>query len=172
MALDREVGWVPCGFGICFSGQSVAGKSVGQENHRYRSGRVRVLVATADRGDWQKIAGALQALGCQPGLASDGLDLLRQIVVDRPDLMLLAAGLPVLDAFRACALIKGHSELRHLPVFVMVPDGDLLGRARARLAGAEDWVTEPPARAELTGLLAGLGLDCVGEDDDPRQVWA
>jgi len=133
---------------------------------------VRALVATADPGLWLQIAGDLQALGCQPGLASDGLDLVRQVVDDRPDVVLLAAGLPALDAFRACALIKRHSELRHLPVFVMVPDGDVLGRARARLAGAEDWVAAPPARADLSGLLAGLGLVCEAEGEGPRQVRA
>jgi DNA-binding response OmpR family regulator len=75
--------------------------------------------------------------------AANGIKLISNIRVDRPDLILLDIMLPWVDGYELCKAVKAHPEYRRIPVvFVSVRNSPQ--EIRAGLAcGADDYVTKP-----------------------------
>jgi DNA-binding response OmpR family regulator len=75
--------------------------------------------------------------------APNGVKLISNIRVDRPDLILLDIMLPWVDGYELCKAIKAHPDYRKIPViFVSVRSSDQ--EIRAGIAcGADDYIAKP-----------------------------
>ena len=75
--------------------------------------------------------------------AANGIKLISNIRVDRPDLILLDIMLPWIDGYELCKAVKAHPEYRKIPV-VFVSVRNSAADIRTGLAcGADDYITKP-----------------------------
>ena len=93
------------------------------------------------------------------GVAS-GYEALKEIVEQRPDLVVLDLDLPVASGFRVLEVLKGDPATAAVPVLVVTALDFAEAKAAAQ-AGADAFLTKPFDAAELAAraerLLAGAG---------------
>ncbi len=97
----------------------------------------------------------LRARGYRVEVARDGFDALGMVFAVNPDLLLLDSGMPRLDGFQVCALVKRAPGFAALPVVILSDCGGLYARVRARLAGSRSCLAKPFTADELLNTVAG-----------------
>lgn len=91
--------------------------------------------------------------GYEVVLATDGAQGLRLAESERPDLVLMDLGLPVLDGWEATRRLKGADGTRAIPVIALTAHAMHGDETRARDAGCDDFDTKP---VDLERLLAKI----------------
>jgi two-component system, chemotaxis family, response regulator PixG len=76
-----------------------------------------------------------------------------QIVRSKPDLLLLDIGMPNLDGYELCALLRRHPRFKHIPIVMVTGNTGFFDRAKAKLAGASGYLTKPFSQAELLKIV-------------------
>src|SRR5205823_4895268 len=87
--------------------------------------------------------------------AADGEEALARVGEQRPDLILLDVELPRMDGFAVCQRLKADPATRGIKVVMLTAAVQTEDRAKARAAGADDYVTKPFSLAGLLTLLGG-----------------
>ena len=70
-----------------------------------------------------------------------------------PDLILLDIGMPNVDGYQLCSLIRKSSNFKHIPIVMVTANKGLINRARANIAGATDYLTKPFNQADLLKMV-------------------
>jgi two-component system, chemotaxis family, response regulator PixG len=86
-------------------------------------------------------------------LISDPLKALLQIARTKPDLILLDVGMPNLDGYELCALLRRHPILKQTPVVMVTGHTGFIDRAKAKIAGASGYLTKPFTKDELQTIV-------------------
>jgi twitching motility two-component system response regulator PilG len=89
----------------------------------------------------------------QVTLIQDSMKALMKITSIRPDLILLDIGMPNVDGYQLCSLIRKSSILKDIPIVMVTGNKGLIDRARARLAGATDYLAKPFVQADLLRMI-------------------
>ncbi|MGF1577225.1 MAG: response regulator [Cyanophyceae cyanobacterium] len=84
---------------------------------------------------------------------NDSLKALMKLTTLKPDLILLDVGMPHVDGYQLCALIRKSSVLKGIPVVMVTGHKGLIDRVRARMAGATDYLTKPFSQDELLQIV-------------------
>lgn len=82
-------------------------------------------------------------------VAVDGEDGVRKAEQERPDLILMDLGLPVMDGWEATQKIKANSELKLIPVIAVTSHAMIGDERRAREVGCDDYLSKPIDEEEL-----------------------
>ncbi len=61
----------------------------------------------------------------------------------KPDLILLDVGMPGVDGYELCRMIRGNEQFKHTPILMVTGNTGDLDRSMATDAGASDYVTKP-----------------------------
>lgn len=88
--------------------------------------------------------------------AEDGFDALCKLADLNPAIIFMATGMPRLDGFQSCALIRTSKQFASTPVVLLSSDYGPLEKARAELAGASRFLQKPFARKELLAAVGEL----------------
>jgi two-component system, chemotaxis family, response regulator PixG len=86
-------------------------------------------------------------------LIQDSMKALMKINSIRPDLILLDIGMPNVDGYQLCSLIRKSSNFRNIPIVMVTGNKGLINRARASIAGATDYLTKPFTQADLLKMV-------------------
>jgi two-component system, chemotaxis family, response regulator PixG len=86
-------------------------------------------------------------------MINDPLKALIQIVRSKPDLILLDVGMPNLDGYELCSMLRKHSSFKNTPIVMVTGHTGFIDRAKAKLVGASGYLTKPFTRAELTKMV-------------------
>jgi twitching motility two-component system response regulator PilG len=86
-------------------------------------------------------------------LINDSLKALMKLASIRPDLILLDVGMPNVDGYQLCSLVRKTQIFKETPVVMVTGHKGLLDRARARMAGATDYLTKPFAQDDLLNMV-------------------
>lgn len=78
---------------------------------------------------------------------------LMEIVRIKPDMILLDVGMPQIDGYNLCRLLRNHPFFRTTPIIMVTGNSGLIDRAKARVAGATDYLTKPFTQAELVKMV-------------------
>lgn len=81
--------------------------------------------------------------------AADGEEGVRRAVQDKPDLILMDLGLPLLDGWEATRKLKAHSESKHIPVIAITSHAMVGDELKAREAGCDEYLAKPIDEDEL-----------------------
>src|SRR3989338_7297993 len=95
----------------------------------------------------------LSQAGCQVVLAEDGFDGLSKVVDHHPDVIFIDVMMPRLHGYQTCALIKNHPDFENIPVVMLTSKDTLFDRARAKLAGSDQYLIKPFTKKSLVETI-------------------
>ena len=75
---------------------------------------------------------------------------------EKPDLILMDLGMPVMDGWEATRKIKAQPELRHIPVIAVTSHAMVGDEIQAREAGCDDYIAKPVDENELMEKIKRL----------------
>jgi two-component system, chemotaxis family, response regulator PixG len=82
-------------------------------------------------------------------MINDPVKALMQIVRLKPDLVLLDVGMPNLDGYELCSLLRRHPSFKNTPIIMVTGLTGFIDRAKARMVGASGYLTKPFTQPEL-----------------------
>ncbi len=82
-------------------------------------------------------------------MINDPVKALMQIVRTKPDLILLDVGMPNLDGYELCSLLRRHPSFKDKPIVMVTGLTGFIDRAKAKLVGASGYITKPFTQSEL-----------------------
>jgi CheY-like chemotaxis protein len=103
----------------------------------------RILYIEDNDDNVYMLSRRLMKHGFEVSVASDGEQGVRMARVDRPDLILMDLGLPVLDGWTATRLLKEMPDTRAIPVIALSAHTMAGDRERALAAGCDDYHAKP-----------------------------
>ena len=74
----------------------------------------------------------------------------------QPDLILLTTAMEGLDGFDLCSHLRRHPQYKDVPIILLAKRSGLIGRIRAKLAGASYYISKPVNRTKLMVKLFTL----------------
>jgi len=101
----------------------------------------------------QTINAFLSESNCSVVMINDPLKALMQVIRTKPDLVLLDVGMPNLDGYELCSLMRRHSNFKNTPIIMVTGNTGFIDRARAKLVGASGYLTKPFTKAELLKMV-------------------
>ena len=81
--------------------------------------------------------------------AVDGEDGVRVTEQEKPDLILMDLGMPVMDGWEATRKIKANDALKHIPIIAVTSHAMVGDEIDARKAGCDDYLSKPVDDQEL-----------------------
>jgi CheY-like chemotaxis protein len=81
--------------------------------------------------------------------AVDGEDGIKKAEQEKPDLILMDLGMPVMDGWEATRRIKANQELKAIPVIAVTSHAMVGDEIAAREAGCDDYLAKPVDENEL-----------------------
>lgn len=86
---------------------------------------------------------ALEPAGFRVVQAVDGVDGLRVLDDERPDVIITDINMPNMDGFQLIEAVRGDASRPRVPILVLSTESDDAKKARARSAGATGWIVKP-----------------------------
>ena len=84
---------------------------------------------------------------------TEPLKALMKIIRIKPDLILMDVGMPNIDGYKLCSLIRKYSAFQNTPIVMVTGNKGLIDRAKARIAGATDYMTKPFTQTDLLSIV-------------------
>jgi len=102
----------------------------------------------------QLIAFALKRIqGSRVVEATDGVDALRKLAVQRFDMLLVDINMPIMDGLKLVSLIRGDPANKDIPIIIITTEGAEEDRKRALSLGANAYLAKPIQTQELLKLV-------------------
>jgi twitching motility two-component system response regulator PilG len=86
-------------------------------------------------------------------IINNSMTALLEIMRFKPDLILMDVGMPQVDGYELCKLIRRHQLFKTTPIIMVTGNTGLIDRAKAKLAGATDYMTKPFTQDELLTMV-------------------
>jgi PAS domain S-box-containing protein len=116
----------------------------------------RILIVDDERPTRQILEAMLKPEGFVLSNAGSAEEALAMVAEQAPDLILLDIILPGMDGYELTAKLKGNPSTRAIPIVIITALDDRNARMLGLSAGAEDFVTKPVDRAELSIRVRNL----------------
>lgn len=114
-----------------------------------------ILVVDDEAMNRELLHDLLECLGYRSTLAACGEEAL-QCLDETIDLILLDLNMPGMDGFETAARIRAHPQWGHLPIIMATVQSSREARLRAVESGANDFITKPIDRTELSVRVKSL----------------
>ena len=124
----------------------------------------RVLVVDDNRDSADTLSTLLQVLGCEVAVAYDGEEGVRVASEFKPDAVLLDLGMPKLNGFEACKIMRREAWGKDICIIAVTGWGQEEDRKRTKEAGFNAHLVKPADPGKLTELLASISIQ------QPRQT--
>jgi two-component system, OmpR family, response regulator MtrA len=116
----------------------------------------RLVVADESSKLLERVSHALGAVGFEVATAQDGGAAYQACLAQRPDVMLTADYLPVMDGWTLMRRFRAHPMLAEVPVVLMSDQTGDLTRLSAYRMGARDFIQRPFTDEELALRLKAV----------------
>ncbi len=114
---------------------------------------LRVMVIDDSKTIRRTAETLLKREGAEVVTAVDGFEALAKIADQRPQIIFVDIMMPRLDGYQTCALIKNNQIFKSTPVIMLSSKDGLFDKARGRIVGSEQYVTQPFTREELLDAI-------------------
>lgn len=98
----------------------------------------------------------LSSLGFHTIVAHNGIEALKKVSEEHPDLILLDVMMPKMNGFETCKHLKRQKETRHIPIIMVTALNELEDKIKGLEAGADDFITKPFNKLELLARVKSL----------------
>ena len=119
-----------------------------------------VLVAEDEPNIVLSLQFIMKKAGLNVRVAENGAQAVREIEIEKPDVVLLDIMLPKQDGFSVCETIKSNAEWADIKVIMLTAKSRDEDRQHAMDLGADDYITKPFSTRELVDRV----LELVNED--------
>ena len=109
-----------------------------------------VLVVDDDESVRALLQRQMELDGYRVACADDGGSALKKVEEDAPDIVLLDALMPGMDGFQVAEALKSSEDTRTIPIIMVTALRDQESRMRALKAGAQEFLTKPIDRNEVS----------------------
>ena len=109
----------------------------------------KILIADDNVANVELLEAYLCDVDCHVVIATDGQETLEQVVLHRPDLILLDVMMPKLSGFEICEKLKGDPETSRIMILMVTALNELGDIERAVQAGTDDFLSKPVNKLEL-----------------------
>jgi two-component system KDP operon response regulator KdpE len=113
----------------------------------------RILIVDDDLGVLKSVRANLEARDCETFTAMDGIEALRVIEKELPDLIILDIMMPEMSGFEVCRRIREWSQI---PIIMLSARHDVEEKAMCLNEGADDYITKPFGVNELIARVRGI----------------
>ena len=124
----------------------------------YVAKKSRILIADDIPANRYILAQFLGEMGYSVIQTENGREALRQVMHEKPDIVILDIAMPEMDGIEVCRIIKSNPLTKVIPVVIITAHGDDEHHLKALDAGADDFLTKPYKvhflKARLKSLLA------------------
>ncbi len=108
-----------------------------------------VLVVDDNQQNLELLQAYLEDVDCTTISASDGLEALRIVNKNSPDLVLLDVMMPKMSGFEVCKRIKNDPKTADIPVIMVTALSEFGDIERAIDSGTDDFLSKPVNKLEL-----------------------
>ncbi len=98
----------------------------------------------------------LESLPCRIITATDGVEAVRAVETESPDLILLDVMMPRMSGFEVCQKIKANPQTRDTVVIMVTALHEIGDFERAVECGTDDFLTKPVNKLELITRVKSL----------------
>lgn len=79
----------------------------------------------------------------------DSATALMKIMRIAPDVILMDVGMPNIDGYKLCSMLRRNSVFKKTPIIMVTGNTGLIDRAKAKMSGCTDYLTKPFTQAGL-----------------------
>ncbi|ABB56885.1 response regulator [Synechococcus elongatus PCC 6311] len=83
----------------------------------------------------------------------DSVKALMEVMRIEPDLILLDVGMPNVDGYKFCKVVRNHPNFKTTPIIMVTGNTGLIDRAKAKMSGATDYLTKPFTQEGLLNIV-------------------
>ena len=112
----------------------------------------------------------LKKVGFRTKKFEDTSNLIDQIKISPPSLIILDLMLPYTDGMEICKQLKNDQEYRHIPIIMLTARSDEMDKVLGLELGADDYVTKPFSPRELTARVKAVLRRKSGKGDEVRNI--
>jgi len=128
------------------------------ENSNMNENKSKILVIDDDARNVRLLEAMLLAEGYETWMAPSGEDALTLVKEKLPDLILLDVMMPGMNGFEVTEKLKSSASTRMIPIIMITALQDRESRLYALQAGADEFLSKPVDRAELSLRVRNLLL--------------
>ncbi len=115
--------------------------------------KMRILVVDDELSIIKFLRANLEAKGYEVLAAMDGVEALRTIETDLPNLVILDIMMPKLDGFEVCRRLREWSQIPIVMLSALGNEGD---KVKCLELGADDYITKPFGASELIARVRAV----------------
>lgn len=79
---------------------------------------------------------------------------LMKIIRIAPDIILLDVGMPTIDGYKLCSMLRKHPAFKKTPIVMVTGNTGIIDRAKAKMAGSTDYMTKPFTQSGLIEMVS------------------
>jgi two-component system alkaline phosphatase synthesis response regulator PhoP/two-component system response regulator VicR len=130
----------------------------------------KILAVDDERHIVRLIQVNLERAGYEVSTAYDGLEALRAIEEDRPDLIVLDVMMPQLDGFETLKRLKANPNTADIPVIMLTAKSQDADVFRGWQSGVDCYLTKPFNPMELLAFVKRI-FDSLEEMEEEEDRW-
>ncbi len=115
-----------------------------------------VLLVDDNEQNLELLLAYMDELGCELRSARDGIEALESVAKAKPDLILLDVMMPRMSGFQVCSKLKSDPGTKTIPIVMVTALNEVSDVERAVECGADDFLTKPVNKLELTTRVRSL----------------
>ena len=116
----------------------------------------KILVIEDDPGTLRFLKHCLELEGYRVSTSRNGLQGLRMIQQEKPDLIVLDVMLPGLDGYELCHQLRAAPQTEQTPVLMLSAKAREVDRSTGIVVGANDYLAKPADPAEIVSRVKNL----------------
>ena len=132
----------------------------------------KILVVDDEVHILELISYNLKSSGYNVLTASNGIDAIKILAEEKPNLILLDLMIPGKDGYDVCKEIRGNKEIRNIPIIMLTAKSEEFDKVLGLELGADDYITKPfSVRELLARVKAVLRRFSIVEEDNSRLLF-
>lgn len=116
----------------------------------------KILIADNQANLLMSLEYLMQRQGFDVSLARDGNEAMAMIRQQRPDMIIMEAGMPGQSGFEICQQVRADSALRAIPIVMLSTKARETDIAKGMALGADAYIVKPFSTDDLVNRVRGL----------------